>query len=117
MADDTDINWQIVLQHIQKAAQDNRKALKEFEDRMNEHFEAVDKRFDKVDEHFDAIEKRLEHLEQDVFVLVAQRKVHEEQLKNIEKSKLPKLRKSIRRVNKRLSEHIASPTPHPVLQA
>lgn len=83
---------------------------------MEDMEKRINERFDKVDDRFDAIEKRLEHLEQDVFILITRTKAMHEQVQAIEKQKLPKIRKSIRRVSKRLKEKqtIISPSHQPV---
>lgn len=72
--------------------------------------------FKNMNEHFDEIEKRLERLEQDVFVLVAHKKASEERLNILEKVQLPKVRKSIRSLSKKLSDHIEAPSHRPVLK-
>jgi hypothetical protein len=97
---DQDITPAILLQHMQGMEKRLNTKIDSLEDTMSE-------RFDRVDERFDEIEKRLEHLEQDVFILVVRTKAMHEQLQNIEKGKLPKIRKSVRKMGKKLKEQEA----------
>ena len=83
-----DINWQIMLQHIQKAAKDTKKDLNEMEERMN-------KRFDKVDE-------RLIQLGNGQNLLLEQTKNLSDGLDHVEVIEVPKVRKSIRNLQKRV---------------
>lgn len=100
---DKDITPAILLQHIQEMKKDLKQDIKDLSKKM--------------DSRFDGVEKRLEHLEQDVFVLISRKKAHEETLGKIEKVKLPKIRKSVKNISRKLSDHIASARPHPALQA
>lgn len=99
---DNDITPAIFLQHMQG-----------MEKRLREDFRKdlqleIGSLRTEVHKGFEESNKRLEHLEQDVFVLVARKSAHEERLNVIEKVQLPKLRKSIRNLQKNSSD-----TPKP----
>lgn len=116
---DKDITPAILLQHMQG-----------MEKRINKRFNGVDERLEHVEERLGHVEGRLghvenrlknvekciEHVEQDTFILVTRSNPVHQRLDTIEKIQLPKIRKSVRNLSKKFSDHIALPAHHSALR-
>lgn len=97
-----DITPAILLQHMQG-----------MEKRLNERF---DKRFDTVDNRLNEVDVRLARLESNVNLLFTQTKNLTDELDTVEVIQLPKMRKSIRNLSKKFSDHIALPAHQSALK-
>ena len=79
--------------------------------------DALGKEMKEMHKRFDGVDKSLANLKLDVNLLFTQTKNLVDELDIVETVQLPKMKKSIRRLSKRFSDHITSPALHPVLQA
>lgn len=114
MTENKDINWAIFLKHMRVVAKELRR---DFQKDLEVAIKPLKEDVTIVKTEITSINKRLEHLEQDVFILIAGKSAHEERLDTIEKVKLPKIRKSIRTLHTKLSDHMASPLHQSALRA
>lgn len=69
-----------------------------------------------IKDRLEHVENRLEHVEQDTFLLVNRSNPVHERLDTIEKVQLPKIRKSIRNLSKKFSDHAALPAHQSALK-
>lgn len=92
--------------------------------RIDKRLDGVDKRLNGIDDRLNGIDKKLQEinirfatLESNVNLLFSQTKNLTDELDHVETIDLPQIRKSVRKLGKKISDHTSSPYHQPVLQA